>query len=153
MKITHRNGDYVNGSSTIKRNGILKVKLKNLEVTSESKHNEYTLSAEGFGEIYDFTDPSATDFYDHEFGILIATKDEVLEICLNAIAPWVLDWDGDFLLTAIVEIPYTIEDIEILDDTSIYEDDLEGAYYLDNTSIMIHNKDATIIRLKADEAY
>ena len=30
MKITHRNGDYVNGSSTIKRNGILKVKLKNL---------------------------------------------------------------------------------------------------------------------------
>ena len=151
MRITYRDGDYVNGSPTIKRNGTLKVKIKNLEVIGEVINDEYTLSAEGSGDVYDFTNPSATDFYDHEFGILIATQEEVLEICLNAIAPWIVDWDGDFLLTAIVEIPYTIEDIELLDDTSIYEDDLEGAYYLDKASIILHDKDATIIRLTPKE--
>lgn len=73
----------------------------------ETSYEEYTLSDDNVGYATDLSDPILI-FYNHEFDLLIAEQDEVLEICLNTIAPYLTEWDGDFLVNAIIEIPYTI---------------------------------------------
>lgn len=149
MKITHRNSDYVKQHYEIKRNDVLKVKLENLLLIGETSYSEYTLSDDNVGYATDLSDLTATDFYNHEFDLLIAEQHEVLEICLNTIAPYLTEWDGDFLVNAIIEIPYTIEGITIVEDDMMDDDDV--VYDLENASVIIHDNDATILKLKPKE--
>lgn len=148
MKITHRDGQYVKQHHEIKRNSTLRAKLENLLLIGETSYSEYTLSDNDIGYVLDLDDPNANAFYNHEFDILIAKDDEVLEICLNTIAPYLTEWDGEFLVNAIIEIPYTIEGITIVDEDSIGDD---VVYDLEHASVIIHDKDATIIKLRPEE--
>lgn len=149
MRITHRDSNNVKQHHEIKRNGVMKAKLENLLLIGETNSDEYTISDDGLGYVTDVSDPSKINFYNHEFDILIAKNDEVLEICLNTIAPYLTEWDGEFLVDAIIEIPYTIEGITIVDDSM--EDDV--VYDVENASVTVHDEDATILKLKPQEAY
>ena len=141
MKVIHRDGNYVKQHYEIKRNGVLKAGLKNLLLIGETSYDEYTLSDDNVGYVENLNARNETHFYNDEFDLLIAKNEDVLEICLNTIAPYLTEWDGEFLVNAIIEIPYTIEGITIV------EDDLE------NASVTIHDDDATILKLKAEEGY
>lgn len=151
MKVTHRDGDYVKQHNEIKRNGVLKAGLKNLLLIGETSYEEYTLSDDNVGYVENLNARNETHFYNDEFDILIAEQDDILEICLNTIAPYLTEWDGEFLVNAIIEIPYTIEGITIVEDDMVDDDDV--VYDLENASVIIHDDDATILKLKAEEAY
>lgn len=148
MRITHSDGNNVKQHHEIKRNGVMKAKLENLLLIGETNSDEYTISDDGLGYVTDVNHPSETDFYNHEFDILIAKNDEVLEICLNTIAPYLTEWDGEFLVNAIIEIPYTIQGITIVEDSM--DDDV--VYDVENASVIIHGEDATILKLKPEDA-
>lgn len=151
MKVTHRDGNNVKQHHEIKRNDILRAQIKNLLLIGETSYDQYTLSDNDVGYVTDLDDPSANRFYNHEFDVVIAEDDEVLEICLNTIAPYLTEWDGEFLVNAIIEIPYTIEGITVVEDDMMDDDDV--VYDLENATVTIHDDDATILKLKAEEAY